>query len=90
MYASSASMVGISFYVTAGIALRRTILSVLNETSRSFGQTFDGTVVGIYVTSVREMLFLCAIHAHTPCARDVLSRLISFVSEGTKDSVKHA
>lgn len=46
--------------------------------------------VGIYVTAVREMPFLCAIHALTPYARDVLSRLTSCASEETKDSVEHA
>lgn len=47
-------------------------------------------MVGIYVTAVREMPFLCAIHALTPYARDVLSRLTSCASEETKDSVEHA
>lgn len=90
MFASSVLMAATSCSVTTGTAPRRTILLVLNETSPSFAGASDGTVVGIYVTSVKEMLSLCATRALIPYARDASSRQIFCVSEGTKGSVEHA
>lgn len=90
MFVSFVSMAETSCFVTAGTALRPTILLVLNETSRSFAEAYDGIAVGIYVISVRKMLSLCATRVPTPYARVASSRQIFCVSEGTKDFVEHA
>lgn len=63
------------------------LVSTMLSFDRSVCHAFQ---VGIYVTSVRETLSLCATHALTPYAKVVLSRQIFCASEGIKDFVEHA